>query len=160
QHRRAGNGQNPRPHNLPGDAPAHGALALQGADTDDGAGDRVRGADRDAADDGGEGEGHGGAGFGAAAVEGPQPADRMAHGFSDAPAAEERAQAHGHVTGERWPLACVCDGGMMSSARIDRHPAKVASMRELLAELTDALNQGRECVYCAVVETRGSTPQK
>jgi xanthine dehydrogenase accessory factor len=33
-------------------------------------------------------------------------------------------------------------------------------MRELLAELTTALDQGRECVYCAVVETRGSTPQK
>src|SRR5215468_10407608 len=33
-------------------------------------------------------------------------------------------------------------------------------MRELLAELTDALDQGRECVYCSVVETRGSTPQK
>src|SRR3989442_9487752 len=33
-------------------------------------------------------------------------------------------------------------------------------MRELLAELTDALDQGRDCVYCAVVETRGSTPQK
>jgi xanthine dehydrogenase accessory factor len=33
-------------------------------------------------------------------------------------------------------------------------------MRELLAELTRALDQGRECVYCSVVETRGSTPQK
>jgi xanthine dehydrogenase accessory factor len=33
-------------------------------------------------------------------------------------------------------------------------------MRELLAELTAALEQGRPCVYCAVVETRGSTPQK
>jgi XdhC and CoxI family len=34
------------------------------------------------------------------------------------------------------------------------------SMRDLLAELTTALNQRRPCVYCAVVETRGSTPQK
>src|SRR2546425_9129391 len=33
-------------------------------------------------------------------------------------------------------------------------------MREILAELTEALDQGRDCVYCAVVETRGSTPQK
>ena len=33
-------------------------------------------------------------------------------------------------------------------------------MRELLAELTNALDQGRPFVYCAVVETRGSTPQK
>src|SRR5450755_3937547 len=33
-------------------------------------------------------------------------------------------------------------------------------MRDLLAELTRALDGGRACVYCAVVETRGSTPQK
>src|SRR6266545_4115224 len=33
-------------------------------------------------------------------------------------------------------------------------------MRELLAELTRALGRERPCVYCAVVETRGSTPQK
>jgi xanthine dehydrogenase accessory factor len=33
-------------------------------------------------------------------------------------------------------------------------------MRELLAELTAALHAGRPCVYCSVVETRGSTPQK
>src|SRR5712692_6885322 len=33
-------------------------------------------------------------------------------------------------------------------------------MRDLLAELTAALNQGRDCVYCSVVDTRGSTPQK
>jgi xanthine dehydrogenase accessory factor len=33
-------------------------------------------------------------------------------------------------------------------------------MRDLLAELTKALDAGRPCVFCSVVETRGSTPQK
>jgi xanthine dehydrogenase accessory factor len=33
-------------------------------------------------------------------------------------------------------------------------------VRELLAELTAALDRRLACVYCAVVETRGSTPQK
>jgi xanthine dehydrogenase accessory factor len=33
-------------------------------------------------------------------------------------------------------------------------------MREVLAELTAVLDQGRDCVYCSLVETRGSTPQK
>jgi xanthine dehydrogenase accessory factor len=33
-------------------------------------------------------------------------------------------------------------------------------MRQLLAELTKSLHEGRDCVYCSVVETRGSTPQK
>jgi xanthine dehydrogenase accessory factor len=33
-------------------------------------------------------------------------------------------------------------------------------MRELLRTLTSALDAGRDCVFCSVVETRGSTPQK
>src|ERR671925_531135 len=33
-------------------------------------------------------------------------------------------------------------------------------MRELLAELLNALDRRLPCVWCAVVETRGSTPQK
>src|SRR5262245_54690451 len=33
-------------------------------------------------------------------------------------------------------------------------------MRELLNELTTALDQKRDLVYCSIVETRGSTPQK
>lgn len=33
-------------------------------------------------------------------------------------------------------------------------------MREILTELAAFQDQGRNCVYCAVVETRGSTPQK
>src|SRR5687768_6010115 len=33
-------------------------------------------------------------------------------------------------------------------------------MRELLTALDQALDAGRDCVWCAVVETRGSTPQK
>jgi xanthine dehydrogenase accessory factor len=42
---------------------------------------------------------------------------------------------------------------------INGHPG-IIFMRELLAELTAALDQGRDCVYCCLVETRGSTPQK
>src|ERR1700687_1513760 len=33
-------------------------------------------------------------------------------------------------------------------------------MREILTELTAALDASRPCVFCSVVETRGSTPQK
>jgi xanthine dehydrogenase accessory factor len=33
-------------------------------------------------------------------------------------------------------------------------------MREVLAKLVSFLNQGGSCVFCSVVETRGSTPQK
>src|SRR3954451_18226431 len=33
-------------------------------------------------------------------------------------------------------------------------------MRELFAELNRALAEGRACVWCSLIETRGSTPQK
>src|SRR5213593_1650940 len=33
-------------------------------------------------------------------------------------------------------------------------------MREILADLNSALEQDRPFVYCSIVETRGSTPQK
>src|SRR5437879_5143172 len=33
-------------------------------------------------------------------------------------------------------------------------------MRDLRSDLTAILKQGRDCVYCSVVDTRGSTPQK
>ncbi|MCS7046528.1 MAG: hypothetical protein NZO58_09250, partial [Gemmataceae bacterium] len=33
-------------------------------------------------------------------------------------------------------------------------------MRDVLKQMNDALAAGRDCVYCAVVDTRGSTPQK
>src|SRR5438552_7904308 len=33
-------------------------------------------------------------------------------------------------------------------------------MRDLLVELANQVEQSRDCIYCAVVETRGSTPQK
>jgi len=39
-------------------------------------------------------------------------------------------------------------------------PIEIHLMREVLTELTSALGEQRPCVYCAVVETRGSTPQK
>src|SRR5438477_7896917 len=33
-------------------------------------------------------------------------------------------------------------------------------MREILTDLTTALDARRPCVFCSVIETRGSTPQK
>jgi xanthine dehydrogenase accessory factor len=36
----------------------------------------------------------------------------------------------------------------------------MSHLREILRELVSALDQGRDCVCCVVVETRGSTPQK
>ena len=33
-------------------------------------------------------------------------------------------------------------------------------MREILTELTEAVGRGRPVAYTALVETRGSTPQK
>src|ERR1700747_1745671 len=50
-------------------------------------------------------------------------------------------------------------GGERSGVR-GRLTRKRSSMRELLAELNHTLEGNRPCVFCSVVETRGSTPQK
>src|SRR5216683_1466692 len=34
------------------------------------------------------------------------------------------------------------------------------TMKDLLRELTEALDSKKSCVFCTVIETRGSTPQK
>src|SRR6516162_5290677 len=39
-------------------------------------------------------------------------------------------------------------------------PGSTNSMRDLLAELNTAIDKGYACVYCSIIETRGSTPQK
>jgi xanthine dehydrogenase accessory factor len=46
----------------------------------------------------------------------------------------------------------------MAAART--RPEARNRMRDVLAELTAALDGGRPCVWCALAETRGSTPQK
>src|SRR5438128_4386176 len=63
------------------------------------------------------------------------------------------------------PLACGTNWDMMATGGtgMRRHRSGGPGprrMREILTELTMGLNQGRACIYCAVVETRGSTPQK
>src|SRR5438552_5528128 len=50
--------------------------------------------------------------------------------------------------------------GHLLHAMASKLAGELILMRELLAELTQALEGGRACVWCAVVETRGSTPQK
>src|SRR5437763_16166019 len=48
----------------------------------------------------------------------------------------------------------------LAAARRAARACEDPTMRDLLAELTAALDARRDCVYCSVVETRGSTPQK
>src|SRR5579864_1983114 len=64
----------------------------------------------------------------------------------------------------RRVLACARASGKMPSQEAGggplRLPGVLAAMRELLAELTAALEAGRGLVYCVLAETRGSTPQK
>ena len=50
--------------------------------------------------------------------------------------------------------------GILASIGLAQDEQAGTAMRELLAELVRALDEGRPCVYCSVVETRGSTPQK
>src|SRR5262249_26777957 len=61
------------------------------------------------------------------------------------------------------PVILVCAPRTDKIGELGKRPEAsnpLPAMRDLLAELTTVLDQGRACVYCAVVETRGSTPQK
>jgi xanthine dehydrogenase accessory factor len=54
-----------------------------------------------------------------------------------------------------WELQARQAGAARNGLSEDCH-----DMRQLVKELLQVLEQEQECVYCAVVETRGSTPQK
>ena len=59
----------------------------------------------------------------------------------------------------------VLDARLRSAARFDMVVENLAHqechlMRAMLEQLRDALNQGEERIFCQVIETRGSTPQK
>src|SRR5690242_14025312 len=63
--------------------------------------------------------------------------------------------------GPARPLTAPPDPTIKQGTLRDSSPCRdPMPMRDLLADLTAALTDGRDCVYCAVVETRGSTPQK
>src|SRR5579864_8910797 len=49
---------------------------------------------------------------------------------------------------------------MIATAAFPNRNAQQVNMREIVGHLTQALESGREMLFCQVVETKGSTPQK
>src|SRR6267142_1953921 len=92
----AGNGEDPGENDTTRHTPADGGEAASSADADNGAGDGVRGADRDAEFCGGK-ERDGAGGLGREAAERIELGDALAHGFDDAPAASHGAAGHRQV---------------------------------------------------------------
>src|SRR5664279_526897 len=84
-HGRCGDGENPGPHDAGGNSPAHSRETLRSSDTDNSAGDGVRGADRNSGQRGAEQRDCAG-GLGAEAANWLQFGDLGAHGVHDAPA--------------------------------------------------------------------------
>src|SRR5579883_2098467 len=89
-----GNGQDPCPHDAPGDAPAHGRYPIRRAHAHDRPRDGMGGADRN------PGQGRGKQGdcarrLRAESPNRPQLGDARPHGVHDAPAAEIRPQSNG-----------------------------------------------------------------
>src|SRR5437016_1236866 len=99
---RGGDGHDPRGDDASGHAPAHGREALGGAHAHDRAGDRVRGADGNAAD-GRADQRDGARRLRAEAADGAQLGDAHAHRLHDAPATRHRAEPHRGVRGEYYP---------------------------------------------------------
>src|SRR3989441_6352740 len=99
----AGNRQNPGPNNAAGDAPMNGGEAVRGAHTDDGAGNRVRGADGNA-EMGRACQRERAGGLRGKPAKRGQFGDALAHGFDDAPAAGHGAAAHRQMAANNDPV--------------------------------------------------------
>src|SRR5258707_10273525 len=98
----AGDGEDPGPDDAAGDAPADGSEAAGSAYSDDGAGDGVSSADRDA-EDRVHYECEAAGSFRGESAEGRQLGDALAHGLDDAPAAGHGAAAHRQVAADDNP---------------------------------------------------------
>src|SRR5882724_5884956 len=99
----AGNGENPRPDDAAGDAPANSREAARSSDTDDGSGDGVRSADGDA-EDSVHDKSEAARGFCGETAEWSQFGDALAHGLDDAPATGHGAAAHGEMAANNDPV--------------------------------------------------------
>src|ERR1700751_5493966 len=92
----AGDGENPRPEDALGDAPAHGCDATRRADPSDRAGDDVCGADRDPRARGSD-QRERGSGFRGEAAERSELRNPLAHRLYDTPTSGHRAAGHRQV---------------------------------------------------------------
>src|SRR5256885_3637797 len=99
----ARDGEDPCDNDAARDAPTNGGEPTGGADANDCAGDRVRGADRNA-EERVANDGEAASGFGGEAAEGRELGDALAHGLDDAPAAGHRAAAHGEIAADDDPV--------------------------------------------------------
>src|SRR5438093_314350 len=96
---RAGDRQNPGPHDVGRHAPADRTEALERTDTEDGSRDGMSCTDWDAAKDD-HGERYGRTAFSTKPVYRPQLDDALPHRLDDPPTADQRSQSHGDVTGQ------------------------------------------------------------
>src|SRR4051812_14583384 len=66
-------------------------------------------------------------------------------------------------TSRKRPRRCAISepcGNSVRSSCLNRNKSFELAMRDILTDLTQTIEKGRPCVFCSVVETRGSTPQK
>src|SRR5271157_871920 len=80
----AGDGEDPSPHDVARNAPAHRSEAVRSANADDSAGDGVGGADGNAKTRSGK-QGNSTGGFRSEPAKGIKFGDALAHGLDDAP---------------------------------------------------------------------------
>src|SRR5579864_895825 len=99
----AGNGEHPSPNDAAGDAPAHGGEPASRADSNNRAGDGMRGADRNAKVRGTR-KGQRTGSFRGESAEGSELRDALSHSLDDAPASGHGAAGHGEVATNDHPI--------------------------------------------------------
>src|SRR5882672_1615798 len=113
----AGDGEYPGPDDAASDTPADSGKAARSSDADNGARDRVRGADGNAKS-GCADEGEPTGGFGRETAEGIELGDALAHGLDDAPAARHSSSSNRQVAANDYPVGD--DEGLEQSSGHER----------------------------------------
>src|SRR5208337_1431625 len=98
-----GDGEDPGPDDVTGNAPAYGGEAVRSANAHNGAGDGVGGANGNAKTSGGK-QGNRTGRLRSKPAEGSEFGDALAHGLDNAPAASHRAATHGEMAADNHPV--------------------------------------------------------
>ncbi len=142
----AGDGEYPGPDDAASDSPADRGKTARSSNADNGAGDRVRGADGDAKG-GGADEGEAASGLGREAAEGIELGDALAHGLDDAPAARHGSPSDGQVAADDYPIGN--DEGLEQASGNERGGDDAHAFLRVVGAVAEAVASGGDELQAA-----------
>ncbi len=153
----AGDGEYPGPDDAASDSPADRGKTARSSNADNGAGDRVRGADGDAKG-GGADEGEAASGLGREAAEGIELGDALAHGLDDAPAARHGSPGNSQVAANEHPVRN--DEGLEQTSGHERRRDNAHAFLRVVGAVAEAVASGGDELQAAepLINFQGALP--